>query len=102
MLELTLDPESNKDDMINKDFLQSLSARLADILPETGPVREEIQKQFYKLLQGSFSRLNLVTREEFEAQLKVLERTERQLAVLEAKLAELENKPKPAGPSAGN
>jgi BMFP domain-containing protein YqiC len=76
--------------MINKEFLQTLSARLAEILPNPGPVREDLQKQFYSLLQSSFGKLNLVTREEFDAQLKVLERTERQLAELEAKLAELE------------
>ncbi len=76
--------------MIDKEFLQTLSQRLVEKLPELGPLKEDIQKQFYSLLQGSFTKLNLVSREEFDAQLKVLQRTEQQLAELEAKLAELE------------
>jgi BMFP domain-containing protein YqiC len=76
--------------MIDKEFLQTLSQRLVEKLPELGTLREDMEKQFYSLLRGSFAKLNLVSREEFDAQLKVLQRTEQQLAELEAKLEKLE------------
>ena len=76
--------------MIDKNFLQELSARLSEILPAPGPIREDIEKQFFSLLQSSLGKLNLVTREEFDAQLKVLHRAEETITELEAKIAELE------------
>lgn len=76
--------------MIDKNFLQELSTRLSEILPIPGPIRDDIEKQFFSLLQNSLGKLNLVTREEFDTQLKVLQRAEQTIADLEAKIAELE------------
>ena len=39
--------------MIDKDFLEKLSARLSETLPNPGLVREDIEKQFFSLLQSS-------------------------------------------------
>ena len=52
----------------------------------------DLEKNLRALLAGLFSRLDLVTREEFDVQREVLARTRAKLAELEAKLAELENK----------
>ncbi|MBN4075925.1 MAG: hypothetical protein COA71_01890 [SAR86 cluster bacterium] len=76
--------------MIDKDFLEKLSTRLSKILPAPGPIREDIEKQFLSLLQSSLGKLNLVTREEFDTQLKVLQRAEQTIAELEEKIAKLE------------
>lgn len=76
--------------MIDKDFLEKLSARLSEILPVAGSLRADMEKQFMALLQSNLGKLNLVTREEFDAQLKVLQRAEQTIAELENKIAELE------------
>ena len=76
--------------MIDKNFLEQLSARLSEILPAPGPIRADIEKQFFSLLQSSLGKLNLVTREEFDTQLKVLQRAEQTITDLEAKIADLE------------
>jgi BMFP domain-containing protein YqiC len=76
--------------MLDKDFLQNLSARLSEILPAGESVRADMEQQFLSLLQNNLSKLNLVTREEFEAQLKVLQRAEQTITELESKIAELE------------
>jgi len=76
--------------MIDRDFLEKLSARLSEILPTPGPIKADIEKQFFSLLQSSLGKLNLVTREEFDTQLKVLQRAEQTITELEAKIAELE------------
>jgi ubiquinone biosynthesis accessory factor UbiK len=76
--------------MIDKEFLEKLSARLSETLPNPGPIKEDIEKQFFTLLQSSLGKLNLVTREEFDTQLKVLNRAEQTIAELETKIAELE------------
>ena len=52
--------------------------------------RDEVKKNVQQTLEGAFARLNLVTREEFEAQLKVLERAEQTIARLEEKIEALE------------
>ena len=50
----------------------------------------DLEKNLRALLASFFSRLDLVTREEFDVQREVLARTRARLEELEAKLAELE------------
>jgi len=52
----------------------------------------DLEKNLRVLLQSTFARLDLVTREEFDVQREVLARTRAKLQELEAKLAELENR----------
>jgi BMFP domain-containing protein YqiC len=76
---------------MNTDFVSDLARRLAANVP--GGVRAaqaDLERNFEALLQGAFSRLDLVTREEFEIQRRVLERTREKLAHLEADLARLD------------
>ncbi len=49
--------------------------------------------QLKAIIESGLKRLNLVTREEFDAQSAVLMRTREKLDALERQLAELENKP---------
>lgn len=91
--------------MLNKEFLQDLSARITRLLPMAAGVRDDVEKSVRDILQSAFSRLNLVTREEFDAQLKVLARAEQTIAALEEKIARLETmqqvNPPAGGDSAG-
>ena len=59
---------------------------------ETPLSRNEFESQFKALLQSAFSKLDLVSREEFDTQMAVLARTRSRLEALEARLAELEGK----------
>ena len=76
--------------MLNNDILKDLSHRISQLLPMATSVRDDVEKSIQDLLQTAFARLNLVTREEFDAQLKVLERAEQTIAVLEEKITALE------------
>ena len=76
--------------MLNNEFLQDLSSRISHLIPMATGVRTEVEKNIHETLQAAFSRLNLVTRKEFEAQLKVLTRAEQTIAALEEKVAVLE------------
>jgi BMFP domain-containing protein YqiC len=49
-----------------------------------------LQQQIKQMLQSSFSKLDLVTRDEFDAQAAVLSRTREKLEQLEAQVAALE------------
>ncbi len=56
------------------------------------PKDELISRRALKrLIESAASRLDLVTRDEFDAQAAVLQRTREKLEALEAKLAEIEN-----------
>jgi BMFP domain-containing protein YqiC len=57
----------------------------------------DLEKNLRALLASSFSRLDLVTREEFDAQREVLARTRAKLQELEAKLAEIEKQRRETG-----
>jgi len=76
--------------MLNNEFLQDLSNQITRLLPMASEARDEVKKNVQQTLEGAFARLNLVTREEFEAQLKVLERAEQTIARLEEKIEALE------------
>jgi BMFP domain-containing protein YqiC len=54
------------------------------------PGQEMLQQQIKQMLQSSFSKLDLVTRDEFDAQAAVLSRTREKLEQLEAQVAALE------------
>lgn len=76
--------------MLNNAFLNDLSRRIAALMPMASGVRDDVEKNVQEVLNTAFARLNLVTREEFDAQLKVLARAEQAIARLEEKIAELE------------
>jgi len=79
--------------MSNPD-LDELAKRLVNALPPSMKrMREDAEKNFRALLNAAFTRMDLVTREEFDAQRRVLARTIEQLEALEEKLAALERAP---------
>lgn len=51
---------------------------------------QDVQKNLRALLSGWFDRMDLVLREDFQVQKKLLQAAEARLAALEARLAELE------------
>lgn len=68
--------------------LDELARRLAEAVPAgMRSVGEDLEKNFKTLLAGGLARLDLVTREEFDVQAAVLERTREKLEQLEARLA---------------
>jgi ubiquinone biosynthesis accessory factor UbiK len=76
--------------MIDNDFLQKLSARAAGLFPAAEAARAKLEKELYGLLQSSLGKLNVVTREEFVAQARLLEQARAQIAALEVQMAALE------------
>lgn len=76
--------------MLNQDFIEQLSRKAADLFPLASDMRDDVESKMEALLQKSFSRLNLVTREEFDARAEALQRTQATISQLEARVAELE------------
>ena len=78
---------------MNHDSIQDLAKKLAESLPSSvRAVRDELEQNFSAVLKSGLSRLDLVTREEFEVQEAVLARTRQKLEALEARLAEYEER----------
>jgi BMFP domain-containing protein YqiC len=65
-----------------------LSAKISALLAQT-PAKDA-EKTLRALLASFFSRLDLVTREEFDVQARLLARSREQISALEARVAELE------------
>ncbi|MBN2699943.1 MAG: accessory factor UbiK family protein [Methylothermaceae bacterium] len=79
--------------MFDPKQLDDLARRLSDVLPEgLKSVREDMEKNFRAILQSTFSQMDLVSREEFEVQTALLQRTRKQLEALEEQVRELEQK----------
>jgi BMFP domain-containing protein YqiC len=76
--------------MPQKPIFEDISARLSEVLAAS-PAKD-IEKNLRVMLSGAFSRLDLVTREEFDVQAKVLTRTREKLVALETRLEELEKR----------
>jgi hypothetical protein len=71
-----------------RSFLDDLQQRLDALIADTPAA--DLQKNVKAMLTQQFARLDLVTREEFDTQAKVLARTREKLEALERRLAELE------------
>jgi hypothetical protein len=71
--------------------LDELARQLAEAVPQNLKVLgEDLERNFKSLLHAGLERMELVTREEFDVQAAVLERTREKLETMEARLAELE------------
>mgnify|MGYP001817699813 CR=1 FL=1 len=76
---------------MDKQTIDALARRLAASVPAgLGAVREDLSRNFAGVLAGGLEKLDLVTREEFDVQRNVLERTRARLEALEAELEQLE------------
>ena len=77
--------------MIDLSHLDDLARRLSALVPPgVREGRDELQQNFKAVLQSGLTKLDLVTREEFEVQRAVLLRTREKLEALERTLAQLE------------
>lgn len=77
--------------MVDPKILDDLAKRLADAVPSgIRDLQRDLEKNFRAVLQGVFSKLDLVTREEFDVQTAVLNRTRTKLDALEQQVADME------------
>ncbi len=74
----------------NSQTLDDLAARIGQAL-QNSPAKD-LEKNVKALLSSSLSRLDLVTRKDFDVQAQVLARTREKLEKLEVRVAELEAK----------
>lgn len=73
------------------DSIENLARKLAESVPGgLKSVREDLESNFRNVLRTGISKLDLVTREEFEVQEAVLARTREKLEGLAKKLDEME------------
>ena len=92
--------------MIDPKKIEQIARQVHESMPKG--IREfgdDVEKKIRQVLQSQLTRLDLVSREEFDVQTQVLLRTREKLALLEQRLTELENrnataevKPAPAIP----
>ena len=73
---------------VDSKTLDDISRRVDELIANT-PV-EDMQKNLRALLSSWFARLDLVTREDFDVQQAVLQRTREKLSQMDARVAELE------------
>lgn len=72
-------------------ILDDIARQLASAVPaDFKRLQDDLQKNFRVILDSAFSRMSLVTREEFDAQQSVLSRTREKLEALEQRLREME------------
>ena len=74
--------------MTNPKILDEIGSKVSELVASS-PAKD-LEKNARALLASGFSKLDLVTREEFEVQREVLARTREKLAELEHRVARLE------------
>ena len=78
--------------MIDKNKIQEISEKISKII-ENSPI-SDIEENINALLQSTFTKLDLISREEFDVQTQVLKRTRLKLEELEKKIDALQAKSK--------
>ena len=74
--------------MTRSTFFNDLQSKIGQVF-ENSPAKD-LEKNVKAMLSQGFSRLDLVSREEFDVQMQVLAKTRAKVDALEARLAELE------------
>jgi len=73
---------------VETKFLDELNKRIGELIAAS-PARD-VEKNVRALLSSAFTRLDLVTREEFDVQQEVLRRTREKLQEMEGRVAAME------------
>lgn len=73
---------------MNMQFVENLSEKLRETLSKSPA--GDLEKNIHALLQSAFTKLALVSREEFDVQTEVLRQTREKLDTLEKQLSALE------------
>lgn len=74
--------------MLESQKINEISNKIKEIV-NSSPLAD-VEKNINALLKSAFTKMELVTREEFDVQAEVLRKTREKLEILESKLAELE------------
>ena len=79
--------------MKKSHILRDLTEQLCAAIPKNVvTLKKDMEKNFHAILQRAFGKLDLVTRQEFDVQTKVLARSRKKVEALEEKLKEIEKK----------
>lgn len=87
--------------MIDPKKIEQIARQVHESMPKG--IREfgdDVEKKIRQVLQSQLTRLDLVSREEFDVQTQVLLRTREKLAALEQRISALESRNTPAAPAA--
>lgn len=77
--------------MIDQKFFNDLGKQVDAIIPDDAKkICADLDKNIKTLIQSAFTKIDLVTREEFDAQTKVLARSREKLERLEKQIQVLE------------
>ncbi|QOR40555.1 accessory factor UbiK family protein [Billgrantia diversa] len=76
--------------MANQDPISRLAQQLGERLQGAAQAPEEFQKGVQQIVRGTFDRLELVSREDFDILMDVLQRTRIRVEALEQQVAALE------------
>ena len=74
--------------MIKSAFINEISNKIKEII-DSSPA-SDLNKNIHALIQGAFTKMELVSREEYDVQTEVLRQTREKLDTLEKKLSLLE------------
>jgi len=72
------------------ETLEQLTKRISSLIPgDVKHMQDDIESNIRSLLQSTLTKMNLVTREEFDVQSAVLQRTREKLEQLEKQIEKL-------------
>ena len=75
---------------MKNDALDELTKRISSLFPgDVTNLQDDLQNNVRSLLQSTLTKMNLVTREEFDVQSAVLQRTREKLEELEKQVEQL-------------
>lgn len=81
--------------MINPTLIAKIGQQIASLMPEQAKAtQQEVERSIHAILQGAFAKLDLVTRDEFDAQTAVLQRTREKIEQLEVLVTQHEQQNK--------
>ena len=77
---------------MSRDSIEKLARKLAEAVPSgLQAVRDDVEKNFRSVLTAGLAKMDLVSREEFDVQTAVLQRTRQKLLSLEERMSGLES-----------
>ncbi len=78
--------------MIDKRIFEEISQQISKLIPQAEAAGDDMKKSVSAALQKGFSRLDLLSREEFDSQLAALARAEEKIIALEGQVKLLEER----------